>query len=132
MAVRQDVDARCTVTRAIGPVSIATDTATVSSAIDCTAYNHGTVLLVIHEVGTRTDGTYTATITDCDTTGGSYTAATPFSGTLSATAAANTQKTAAFVLTAGRPFVKVTITSTGTTSGALNAAVVVAVPPALI
>ncbi len=132
MAVRSDIDARFSVTRAIGPVVIATDTATVSSAIDCTAYAHGTVLLVIHEVGTRTDGSYTTTITDCDTTGGSYTAATPFSGTLSASAAANTQKTAAFVLTAGRPFVKVTVTSTGTTSGAANAVVVIAVPPTLI
>jgi hypothetical protein len=36
------------------------------------------------------------------------------------------------VLTAGRPFVKVTITSTGTTSGALNAVSVVAVPASLI
>ncbi len=132
MAVRSDVDARFTVTRAIGPVSIATDTATVSSAIDCTAYEHGVVLLVVHEVGTRTDGTYTASITDCDTTGGSYTPATVFSGSLSATAAANTTKTAAFVLTAGRPFVKVTITSTGTTSGALNAATVIAVPKSLV
>jgi len=132
MAVRQDIDARVTVTRALGPVSIATDTDTVSSAIDCTAYEHGTVLLVIHNVGTRTDGSYTCKITDCDTTGGSYAAATPFSGTLSATAASNTTKTAAFVLTAGRPFVKVTITSTGTTSGALNAVSVVAVPASLI
>lgn len=132
MPVRGDVDARLVVTKALGPVSIATDTTTVSSAIDTTAYNHGTALLIIHHVGTRTDGSYTCTVTDCDTSGGSYTASTVFSGTLSATAAANTTKTATVYPTAGRPFVKVSIVSTGTTSGALNSATVVAVPPALI
>lgn len=132
MTVRGDVDARLVVTRGVGPVSIATDTTTSSSAIDTTAYPHGTRLLIIHHVGTRTDGSYTCTVTDCDTSGGSYADATVFSGTLSATAAANTTKTATFIPAAGRPFVKVNVVSTATTSGALNGVTVVAVPPAMV
>lgn len=132
MTVRSDVDARCTVTRAVGPVSIATNTTTASAAIDTTAYQPGTRLLIVHSVGTWTDGSYTASVTDSITTGGSYAAATVFSGTLSATGAANTSKTATFIVTTGRPFVKVSIVSTGTTSGALNSVHVIAIPPAMV
>lgn len=132
MTVRADVDARAIVTRALGPVSIATSTTTTSAAIDTTAYQPGTRLLIVHSVGTYTDGSYTASITDATTSGGSYSAATLFSGTLSATAAANTSKTATFLTATGRPFIKVQIVSTGVTTGALNSAHVIAIPPAMV
>jgi hypothetical protein len=132
MTIRGDVDARLIVTKAIGPVSIATNTTTTSAAIDTTAYPSGVRLLIVHSTGTYTDGSYIASVTDATTSGGSYSAATLFSGTLSASAAANLTKTATFVTQPGRPFVKVQIVSTGTTTGALNSVHVVAVPPAMV
>lgn len=132
MTVRGDIDARLTVTKAIGPVSIASSTTTTSSTIDTTAYPPGTRLLIVHSVGTYTDGSYTCSVTDATTSGGSYSAATLFSGTLSATSAANTTKTATFITATGRPFIKVQVVSTGVTSGALNSVHVVAVPPAMV
>lgn len=132
MTVRGDIDARLTVTKAIGPVSIATSTTTTSSAIDTTAYPSGTRLLIVHSTGTYTDGSFTAKVQDCATSGGSYADATLFSGTLSASAAANLTKVGTFVTQPGRPFVKIVVTSTGVTSGALNSVHVVAVPPAMV
>lgn len=124
--VRSDIDARVSVTKAIGPVSIATDTTTSSSAIDLSAYP-GWHVLLIGSSGTRTDGSYTFSVTESDTSGGSYSALAPFSGSVSAVAAANTTRTASYRPT--KPFIKVNIASTGTTSGALLSAYVVVVPP---
>lgn len=124
--VRVDVDAQYSITRAIGPVSIATDTNTLSSAIDLTAYP-GWKVLLIGSTGTRTDGTFTFALHSAATTGGSYAAETPFSGSLTATSAANTTKIAAFIPT--KPFVKVNVLSASTTSGALITAFVVLLPP---
>lgn len=132
MTVRGDVDARAIVTKALGPVSIATSTTTTSAAIDTTAYASNVRLLIVHSTGTYTDGSFIASVTDCATSGGSYVAATLFSGALTASAAANLTKTATFVTQPGRPFVKVQIVSTGVTSGALNSVHVVAIPPAMV
>lgn len=127
MPTRSDIDAQFSVTRAIGPVSIATDTNTLSSAIDMTSKPGWRVLLVA-SVGTRTDGTYTFSIHESDASGGSYSAITPFSGSVAAVSAATTTRTAAYLPT--KPFIKVNVLSASTTSGALVDAYVVLVPPA--
>lgn len=124
--VRTDIDSQFSITRAIGPVSIATDTNTLSSAIDLTT-KPGWRVLLIGSTGTRTDGTFTFSLHSSDASGGTYAAETPFSGSLTATSAANTMKTAAFVPT--KPFVKVNVLSASTTSGALITAFVVLIPP---
>lgn len=124
--VRSDIDSQFTITRAIGPVSIATDTNTLSSAIDMTS-KPGWKVLLIGSTGTRTDGTFTFSLHTSDATGGSYAAETPFSGSLTAVSAANTTRTAAYQ--PEKPFLKVNVLSASTTSGALVSAYVVLVPP---
>lgn len=124
--VRIDVDSQYSITRALGPVSIATDTNTLSSAIDLTA-KPGWKVLLVGATGTRTDGTFTFSLHSSATSGGSYAAETPFSGSLAAVSAANTARTAAFIPT--KPFVKVNVLSASTTSGALITAFVILVPP---
>lgn len=51
--------------------TIGSDTTTTGSAIDTADYNGG--VNVIFFLGTRTDGTFTPSITESDTIGGSYT-----------------------------------------------------------
>ena len=126
--VRADLDARYSVTRAIGPVSIATDTNTLSSAIDMTG-KPGWKVLLVGSTGTRTDGTYTFSLHTSDASGGTYAAETPFSGSVAAVSAANTTRTAAYIPT--KPFLKVNVLSASTTSGALVSAYVILVPPTL-
>lgn len=52
--------------------TISTSTTTTGSAIDTADYNGGVNIVLF--LGTRTDGTYTPLITECDTLAGSYTA----------------------------------------------------------
>ena len=125
--VRTDLDAQYSITRALGPVSIATDTNTLSAAIDMSA-KPGWGVLLIGSTGTRTDGTFTFSLHTSDATAGSYAAEAPFSGSVAAVSAANTTRTASYRPT--KPFVKVNILSASTTSGALLSAYVVLVPPA--
>lgn len=124
--IRSDVDAQFNIVKALGPVSIATDTNTESSAIDLSAYPGWKVLLVVSS-GTRTDGSYTASIRQSDTSGGSYAELAPRSGALTAIGAADTTRKASYVPT--KPFIKVRIASTSTTSGALLTAFVFVIPP---
>lgn len=124
--VRQDIDAQFSITRAIGPVSIATDTNTLSSAIDLSD-KPGWKVLLVASTGTRTDGTFTFSIHESDASGGSYAAVTPVSGSVTATSAANTMKTAAYA--PSKPFIKVNVLSASTTSGAIVTAFVILVPP---
>jgi hypothetical protein len=124
--IRSDIDAVFHIVKALGPVSIATDTDTDSSAIDISAYP-GWKVLLIAAVGTRTDGTFTPVMRECATTAGTYADLAAFSGSVSAISAADTTRTAAYRPT--KPFLKVRITSASTTSGALCSAFVVLVPP---
>lgn len=124
--VRSDIDAQYSINRGVGPVSIATDTNTLSSAIDLTA-KPGWKVLLVASVGTRTDGTFTFSIHQSSASGGSYAAITPFSGSVAAVSAANTTRTAAYQPTL--PFIKVNVLSASTTSGALIASYVILVPP---
>lgn len=124
--IRSDIDGIFNITRAIGPVSIATSTDTLSAAIDLTNFPGWKVLLVA-ATGTYTDGSYTVTLQQSDTSGGSYADITPFSGSTAAISAANTLKTSAYQPT--KLFLKVNVHSTGVTSGALVSASVILVPP---
>ncbi len=124
--VRSDIDGQFSITRAIGPVSIATDTDTLSSAIDLTG-KPGWKVLLISSVGTRTDGTFLVTLQQASTSGGSYADITAFSGSAAAISAATTTRMSAYQPT--KPFLKVNVHSTGTTSGALVDAYVILVPP---
>ena len=124
--VRRDLDAQFSITRALGPVSIATDTNTLSSAIDLTD-KPGWRVLLIAGTGTRTDGTYTVSVHQADTSGGEYAAIAPDSGSVSAISGANSLRKASYSPT--KPFIKVNILSASTTSGALLCADVVLVPP---
>lgn len=124
--IRSDLDAIGSVTRALGPVSIASSTDTLSSAIDMTG-KPGWRVLLVGSVGTRTDGTFTFSLQSATTSGGSYTAETPVSGSLAAISAANTMKTASFAPT--KPFLKVNVNSTTVTSGGLVDAYVILLPP---
>src|SRR5581483_4547594 len=81
--VRSDIDSIFSITKAIGPVSIATDTNTLSSAIDMSA-KPGWKVLLVGSVGTRTDGTYTFSLKQSDTSGGTYSDVSPSSGSLTA------------------------------------------------
>lgn len=122
---RRDIDAAVSVTRALGPVSIATDTDTDSSTIDLHDYPGYRVLLVA-SVGTRTDGTFTFSVRQ-SSDDSSYTALTAFSGSVAAVSAADTTRKAAYSPTAR--YLQVRCTSASTTSGALVSAYLLLVPP---
>jgi len=124
--VRADLDVIGSITRALGPVSIASSTNTLSSAIDMTG-KPGWKVLLIGSTGTYTDGTFTFSLQSSATSGGTYAAETPVSGSLAALSAGSTMRTASFVPT--KPFLKVNVLSSGVTSGALCDAYVVLLPP---
>lgn len=126
--VRQDIDGIGSITKALGPVSIATNTNTLSASISLSAYPGWRVML-IGASGTRTDGTYTFSVQQSATSGGSYAAVTPLSGSVAAVSAADTTVTASFAPTL--PFIKVNILSASTTTGALLTAFIVLLPPAV-
>lgn len=124
--VRIDLDGIGSITRALGPVSIASSTNTLSSAIDLTG-KPGWKVLLIGSVGTYTDGTFTFSLQSSATSGGTYAAETVVSGSLAAVSAGSTMRTASFIPT--NPFLKVNINSTSVTSGALCDAYVILLPP---
>jgi len=57
---------------ALNSQTISSSTTTVGNEIDTAAFNGG--VNFTFSIGTRTDGTYTPAITECDTSGGSFTA----------------------------------------------------------
>lgn len=132
MAVRYDLDSRFTTTAAIQPQTVSSNTTVTSAAIDTTAYPPGVRLMIIAAVGSRTDGTYTFSVTESATSGGSYTSVTPISGAFSAISAASTTQAVTHLTSTGKPFIKVAVTSTSVTTGAQVSAFVVAVPPAQV
>ena len=101
---------------ALNSATISSDTTTVGNVIDTAGYESVTFLA---SLGTVTDGTYTPYITECATTGGSYTAVADADliGTEAAAAltASNTSSEIGYV---GKlQFVKFSFVSTSTSSG---------------
>lgn len=118
----------------ISPATVASSTTVTGTAVDTQGYES---VYVIGIVGTRTDGTYAFTVQDCDTSGGSY-AAIDNSCYMAGGAPAGV--TAAGLVVFGlkdvnalaptipnqlRRFLKVILTSTGVTTGALGCGAVV-------
>lgn len=101
---------------ALNSATISTDTTTTGNAIDTSGYESVTF---IPSIGTRTDGTYTPLITECDTSGGSYTAVADADliGT-EAAAALNASNTSSRIGYVGhKQFVKFSFVSASTSSG---------------
>jgi hypothetical protein len=69
MGDRRDVSSEHNLAHSIAPVAITATTT--GSAVDLMGYNGATVFI---SAGVWTDGTHTFTITECATSGGSYTA----------------------------------------------------------
>jgi hypothetical protein len=124
--VRMDIDARFSVTKALGPVNITSNTNTDSAAIDISAFP-GWKVMVIVSTGTRTDGTYTPSVLQSATSGGSYSAITPVNGDVSGIGAADTTRKASYRPT--QNFLKVRVASTSVTTGGLVTAFILLVPP---
>lgn len=122
--VRNDVDAGIVVADVLGPVSIATNTNTETSAIDLAAYPGYRVMAVVAS-GTYTDGTYAIKFRESDDNS-TYTDGTVFAGSAANITAADTAREFSFRPT--KRYLKVRITSTSTTSGALLMAMVLLVP----
>jgi hypothetical protein len=131
MTVRNDIDARLSINSSIGAQAVASSTTVHGTSVDLRTKAHDARVMAVCSVGSRTDGTYTFALED-SADDSSYTAVTLLSGSLSATAAADTDKTAAYIPVAGRPFVRVSVTSSGVTSGAVVAAYTIVAPNALI
>jgi len=114
--------------------AITTNTTTTGSAVDTADFNGG--VNIVFQAGTLTDGTYTPLITECDTSGGSYTAvadeylvAQDPSNTSAiapeAQAALTVSNTVSKIGYIGyKRYIKVALVSTSVTSGGTLAAVV--------
>ena len=101
---------------AFNSATISTSTTTAGNVIDNAGYQS---VLFDFSIGTRTDGTFTPLIEDCDTVDGSFVAVDDafLIGTEAAAAltASNTHKTVGYVGT--KRFVKASFVSSGVSSG---------------
>lgn len=113
MPVRSSVHSRVTVTNSIGPESTAT-LGVEGTAYDTRGASHGARFVAFVNIGTMTEGTLTPSIVDCDTSGGSYTALAPSSGTFAAvtTSNDNAAQMVSFEPNPDRPFVKIKLVET--------------------
>lgn len=112
--------------------TISSNTTTTSAAIDTASFGGGINIDFI--LGTRTDGTYTPLITECATSGGSYTAVdddylvkqdTSSSVAPETQAVLNTSNTNSKIGYVGfKRYIKVAIVSTSVTSGSTICALV--------
>lgn len=131
MSVRNDIDARSTVTASISPQAIASNTTVNGSSIDTRTLAKDSRHLVHCRVGTRTDGTYTFTVQD-SADNSSFATLAVYSGAVGAISAANTSLTAAVVPVAGRPYLRISVASTSVTTGGVVAASIHSIPAALV
>lgn len=124
-----DLDNTITVTGAINPALQATNATVNGSSVDLWApgYRDPRVLLVAG-LGTRTDGSFTFSVEQSDDDS-AYSALTPYSGSLAAVAATNTQRRASYQPT--KRYVRAKSVSSGVTSGAVHYALMLLVPPNL-
>ena len=115
-----DLKNNCVVEYSIKPAAIAATT--VGSAVDCNNCE-GPMALII-PAGTVTDGEYTPSITESETSGGTYTAVTPHIGTFAAITTANDETTYVFGFKRTKRYVKVTLTETSAGSTGIVAAAI--------
>lgn len=113
----------------ISPATVASNTTVTGTAVDTQGYES---VYIVGIVGTRTDGTYAFKVQDCDTSGGSY---ADIDASCYMAGGAPAGVTAAGLVVFGlkdvnalaptipnqlRRFLKVLLTSTGVTTGALG------------
>lgn len=105
---------------ALNSASITSDTTTVGNEIDTAGYES---ITFIPSVGTVTDGTYTPSITECDTSGGTFTAVADADliGTESDAALSASNTSARIGYVGKKRYVKFSVVSASTTSGTTGA-----------
>jgi hypothetical protein len=114
-----------TSTNALAPVAIATDTTTLTTALDSTPYRK---LSFIITSGVVTDGTYTPILQSSATSGGTYADDDAIMSAWSVVGASDdgaVWEVAVDLDAVDQPFLKVEITSATTTTGALLSVVAV-------
>lgn len=114
------------------PVSTATLGIEVGS-FDARNYAHGSRFLACVAVGAMTEGTLTASVVDCDTSGGTYAPVASTFGTLSTFTTSADERVAvqAFQPSAARPFVKLKLVETVSVTTAVPIhAYIIVLPPA--
>ena len=120
--------------RAISPVSVADTTAQTSEYVDVKGYNKCTFAIAIGSVADA-DATFAVTMTECDTSGGSYTAvaAADISGTLTLAGFQfdDDNEVRKVGYKGSKRYVKLVITPSANASAALMSAVAVLEEPAL-
>lgn len=111
----EDLKNNLSIRSGLAAATIATDTTTNGIAINMQGFEGGVMML---RVGTLTDGTYTLGVEESDSSGSGYTAipAARLGATPIALAAANEHDAIGFL--ANKQFVRATILSAATTSGA--------------
>lgn len=124
MSVSKDFDKAIATSQSIAPVLVAATTT--GTAVDLAGFDQAAVVIA---AGVITDGTHTIKLTECDTTGGSYTdvAAGDLSGTFTAlTSGAGGSATQEVGYLGSKRFLKVVSTVTGSPStGGVYGAIVV-------
>lgn len=125
MPIRPDVDGGIVVLAALVPAVEDNDDTNVSTTIDLHDYP-GYRVMLIAGLGARTDGTFTFSV-EQSSDDSSYTALSPASGSVAAVSAANTFREACYSPT--KRYLQVKSVASSTTSGALQYAFVLLVPP---
>jgi hypothetical protein len=125
MPIRTDVDAGIVVVAALIPAVEDNDDTNVSTTIDLHDYP-GYRVMLIAGTGARTDGTFTFSV-EQSSDDSTYAALTASSGSVAAVSAANTVREAGYQPT--KRYLQVKSVASATTSGALQYAFVLLVPP---
>ncbi len=133
--VRSALHTRISKVDMLGPVSTAT-LGVESGTFNAQSYPHGSRFIAAVSVGVQTEGTLTWSITDCDTTGGTYAA---FSGVQHGTYATTTSATdeitqfVSLEVNPARPHLKVLSVETVSVTTAVPVhAYILVIPPAAI
>lgn len=129
--IRRDIDDRFTVNSSVAAQAISSNTTVNGASTDLGALAPGSKILAVCSVGTRTDGTYTFVVQD-SADNSSFATLAPDTGSLAAVSAADTDRKASYTPVAGRPYIRVSVTSASVTTGAAVAGYLVIVPPALV
>ena len=119
----QDLASSCVFKQSIIPAAARTDGTVTGNAVGVAGYESVTICIL---TGTVTDGTGTWTLTECDTSGGTYTAvaAADYIGTPIVITTTATHDNAGFQFgyRGLKPFIKVVCVLAGTTTGQVIAA----------
>lgn len=118
----RDLHNPTSVVNALSGAVIGASTTTAGVAVDCQGFDS---LEIVVRSSAWTDGAYAVNLTECDTSGGSYTAApaTSVLGAGQSIGAANTIAKVGYI--GSKRFVKLSVVSTGVTTGAHVSAVAV-------